>query len=157
MSDMKTDHPTVSELDAHLGFWLRYVSNHVSASFARLMEANDVTVSDWVALRQLYRAGASTPSELMEVLGMTKGAISKIITRLQAKGLVQRTVAADDKRASNILLTAAGARLVPKLAALADQNDEAYFGHLDAAQRTSLIDAMKQIVRMQQLKQIPTE
>ncbi|MES2162470.1 MAG: MarR family transcriptional regulator [Pseudomonadota bacterium] len=154
---MKTHRPPVSELDAHLGFWLRYVSNHVSGSFRKLVEAQGVSVSDWVALRQLYNAGAAAPGELMTALGMTKGAVSKIITRLQAKGLVERTTAAGDRRASTILLTSAGSRLVPVLAALADQNDAAYFGHLSTSLRTDLIAAMQQIVHMQQLKEIPVE
>lgn len=154
---MKTPHPTVSELDAHLGFWLRYVSNHVSGSFRKLVEAQGVSVSDWVALRQLYNAGAATPGELMAALGMTKGAVSKIITRLQARELVERTAAAGDKRASTILLTASGARLVPVLAALADRNDADYFGHLSAAQRQQMMAALQQIVRLRQLTEIPTE
>ena len=40
-------------LASHLGLWLRYVSNHVSARFAELLAGHEVTVSEWVALRTL--------------------------------------------------------------------------------------------------------
>jgi hypothetical protein len=33
---------------------LRFVSNHVSLRFRQLLEAKDVTVTEWVALRTLW-------------------------------------------------------------------------------------------------------
>jgi DNA-binding MarR family transcriptional regulator len=148
---------TVSELDAHLGFWLRFVSNHVSAGFARLVESNGVSVTEWVALRHLFRAGQSTPAELIDTLGMTKGAISKVVARLAEKGLAENTVLEADGRTRQVVLTAAGRALVPKLARLADQNDEAWFGHLAPALRTELAGHMKALVRHHQLRNLPVE
>lgn len=49
---MPTPKP-VPDLTAHLGYWLRYVSNHVSQAFARKVEANGVTVAEWVLMRRL--------------------------------------------------------------------------------------------------------
>ena len=49
------------ELESHLGYWLRRVSNHVSAEFARLLQARQVTVAEWVALRHPYGRSDLTP------------------------------------------------------------------------------------------------
>ncbi|QTN28209.1 MarR family transcriptional regulator [Rhodoferax sp. AJA081-3] len=147
----------VSQLESHLGFWLRFVSNHVSGEFKRQVEANGVSVSEWVALRQLYNAGEATAAELMDALGMTKGAVSKIITRLQDKGLVSRAAVDADRRAQQIVLSAAGRKLVPRLARLADDNDEAFFGHMEPALRAQLTSVLQDIVRTHQLKQLPVE
>lgn len=147
----------VSSLESHLGFWLRYVSNHVSGQFKRAVEARGVSVSDWVALRHLYDAGLSSPGELMQSLGMTKGAVSKIVSRLEEKGLVSRAADETDGRAHRIVLTAAGRRLVPKLAALADRNDEMFFGHLSPEFRRELIAAMQEIARLHRLGRVPVE
>lgn len=147
----------VSALEDHVGFWLRFVSNHVSAEFRRLVEQNGVSVSDWVALRQLFGQDGASAADLMGALGMTKGAVSKIVTRLEARGLAARSPAALDKRAQLIGLTAAGRALVPRLAALADQNDARFFGTLDAQQRATLVALMKQVVHTHQFQQIPTE
>lgn len=146
---------TVSHLESHLGFWLRFVSNHVSGSFARLMEQNGVSVSEWVALRQLYDAGEASAAQLMDALGMTKGAVSKIVTRLEQKGLAYREGSAADGRAQVIVLTRSGSALVPKLAALADQNDELFFSALNGQQRRALMQMMQQLVRVHELKQLP--
>jgi DNA-binding MarR family transcriptional regulator len=148
---------SVSELEAHLGFWLRFVSNHVSGRLRGLVEDNGVTVSEWVALRALYAPSAATPSALMETLGMTKGAVSKVLDRLERKQLAQRIPDPDDARAQRITLTAAGRSLVPNLARLADENDAHFFGQLSPATRKALMHTLRDIVRSHQLTQVPTE
>ena len=52
----------VSDLTAHLGYWLRLVSNHVSHAFAQKLEAENVTVAEWVMMRSLYDHKAIAPS-----------------------------------------------------------------------------------------------
>ena len=144
-----------SPLDAHLGFWMRFVSNQVSAEFARTVEARGVSVSDWVALRSLYDQPETTHASLVAALGMTKGAVSKIVSRLQDKGLVTRASHEADARAQVLALTRAGRALVPALAREADANDERFFGHLSAKQRRELLALLKQMVQLHQLEQVP--
>ena len=71
----------LSSLESHLGYWIRYVSNHVSHAFALKLAAVGVTVAEWVVLRELYDF-ESAPSALADRLGMTRGAISKLADRL---------------------------------------------------------------------------
>ena len=54
-------------------------------------------------------------------------------------------------------LTRAGRALVPRLAALADANDEHFFGHLGAAERQALRAAMQALVQHHGLKDVPTD
>src|SRR4051812_44802602 len=128
----------VSSLDAHLGFWLRYVSNHVSQGFARRLDGQGVTVAEWVVMRELLDVEALAPSVLAERLGMTRGAITKLADRLIAKSLLVRAANPNDGRAQTLSLTAAGRRFVPRLAALADQNDAEFFGDLSPRDRQTL-------------------
>jgi DNA-binding MarR family transcriptional regulator len=146
----------VSNLDAHLGFWLRFVSNHVSRAFRKRVEERGVTVSEWVALRELYSRPSSS-GELVDALGMTKGAVSKVLGRLVQKDLVRRASDPDDARKERISLTPKGRHLVPKLAALADANDAHFFGGLSAAQRRVLAHVLRKIVDIHRLTQVPTE
>ena len=155
MSTRKTKQAP-SPLEAHLGFWLRFVSNHVSIRFAQLLEEKGVTVTEWVALRTLWSHDETTHAELILALGMTKGAASKVVSRLEEKGLAERQLAQGRAREQCLALTAAGKALVPKLAALADTNEEYFFGHLPAAERQALTQAMQALVLHHQLKEIPT-
>lgn len=147
----------VSRLEDHLGFWLRFVSNHVSGRFRKQVEESGVTVSEWVALRALYASESSTPRVLMESLGMTKGAVSKVLDRLERKQLARRSPDPDDARAQRVSLTAGGRSLVPKLAKLADDNDAHFFAHLSHPARKALAQTLKELVHTHQLTQVPTE
>jgi DNA-binding MarR family transcriptional regulator len=148
--------PTVSPLEAHLGYWLRFVSNHVSHAFSRKLDARDVTVAEWVVLRELFALGAPVaPSDLATRLGMTRGAISKLADRLIDKALLRRTSDQDDRRYQTLALTPRGRALVPVLSALADQNDAEFFGHLKPAERAAIEHAMQEIVRRHGLRSVP--
>lgn len=143
-------------LDAHLGFWLRFVSNHVSARFRQLVEEEGATVTEWVALRTLYDEPLSTHSALIQALGMTKGAASKVISRLESKGLARRQVVPNRPREQVLSLTRKGRALVPKLAALADENEAHFFGHLPVAERQQLAKTLQELVVRHGFKEVPT-
>ncbi len=146
-----------SDLTSHLGYWLRYVSNHVSQAFARKVEAHGVTVAEWVLMRQLLEVEALAPSRLAECMGMTRGAISKLADRLIAKSLLIRAADPQDGRAQTLSLTRAGRSVVPKLAALADANDAEFFDHLVSKDRAALLRILREIVEKRGLKSLPVD
>jgi DNA-binding MarR family transcriptional regulator len=154
---MPKQQPSVSGLETHLGYWLRYASNAVSQAFAQKLSAHDVSVAEWVVLRMLHD-GDMAPSELAGRMGLTRGAISKIVDRLETKHLAGRRAApGSDKRFQALALTSGGRALVPVLAALADRNDAEFFGHLDATTRATIETAMKAIIRRQGAIAVPVE
>jgi DNA-binding MarR family transcriptional regulator len=147
----------VSGLEDHLGYWLRFVSNAVSAEFARRVEAEGVTVSEWVALRALFDYDEMQPKELAVTMGLTKGPVSRLVDRLLGKKLIVRRASDEDGRAQFVRLTASGRRLVPKLAALADANDAEFFAHFSETEKQRLVEAMRRTVRERGLSQVPVE
>jgi DNA-binding MarR family transcriptional regulator len=147
----------VSDLKEHVGFWLRFVSNHVSQAFARKLLDSEVTVAEWVVLREMYGQDEMSSSDISERIGMTRGAASKLVDRLVGKGLVTRQDRSDDRRFQDIALAPAGQRLVPSLAALADQNDEEFLHPLSAKERQMLIATLKKLVLAHRLHKLPTE
>lgn len=149
--------PAVSELTAHLGFWLRAVSNHVSHAFARKLAAEDVTVAEWVMMRALYGKAPMAPSRLADEMRMTRGAITKLADRLIDKALIIRKASRDDGRAQTLALTPRGNSLVPKLAALADRNDAEFFGHLTAAEQKTLERLLKRMIERSNITEMPLE
>jgi DNA-binding MarR family transcriptional regulator len=148
---------SAADLTAHLGYWLRYVSNHVSQAFARKVEAHGVTVAEWVLMRQLLDEEALAPSRLARRMDMTRGAISKLADRLIEKSLLSRAADPEDGRAHSLSLTRAGRTIVPKLAALADANDAEFFDHLAPEDRAALFRILRGIVEQRGLKALPVE
>jgi DNA-binding MarR family transcriptional regulator len=146
-----------STLEDHVGYWLRYVSNHVSHAFARKVESRGVTVAEWVVLREMLAAGTANPSQLADAVGMTRGAVSKLVDRLSRKKLALRSTSQGDRRYQTVELTAAGKRLVPVLARLADENDHEFFGHLKPEVKTRLVNLLQNIVRRHRWKDLPVD
>jgi len=146
-----------STLETHLGYWLRLVSNHVSQAFAQKVARHGVTVAEWVVLRRLFDGGTQPPSAIAANLGMTRGAISKLIDRLEAKMLITRTHDLADHRFQAIRLTERGRALVPSLAALADANDDEFFGDIDLAERMMVETLLRQIAARRDLRTAPVD
>jgi DNA-binding MarR family transcriptional regulator len=157
MSKTKQRPSEVSELRKHVGFWMRFVSNHVSHAFARRLLDSGVTVAEWVVLREMYGREEMAPSELAELTGMTRGAASKLVDRLVGKTLITRKDRTDDRRFQEIALTPAGRKLVPSLAAIADENDAQFFAPLTARERETLVATLKRLAQAHGLHRLPTE
>jgi len=147
----------VSGLTAHLGYWLRAVSNHVSHAFAAKVAGRGVTVAEWVVMRALHGREPTQPSTLAAELGMTRGAVTKLADRLIAKSLMLRRPDPRDGRAQTLELTDAAQALVPELAALADANDAEFFDQLSPAERELLEKLLRDMVKRHRMTATPVE
>lgn len=146
----------VSRLTSHTGFWMRIVSNNVSYAFADKLQSSGVTVAEWVILREMYGVNNTTSvSRISELTGLSRGAVSKLVTRLLDKKLVTRKESIGDRRFQDIELTHKGLMLVPDLAILADQNDEDFFSVLTQTERKSLKALLKKIVSLHKFITMP--
>lgn len=148
---------SVASLQSHLGYWLRAVSNHVSQSFADRLAQQQVTVAEWVVLRTLYDYEPCSPSKVAEAMGMTRGAISKLVDRLSAKGMITKEGISTDRRFQQVALTTEARSLVPVLAAIADDNDQTCFACLREDEQRTLLALMTKLVDAHNLQKIPTE
>ncbi|MFY9803765.1 MAG: MarR family transcriptional regulator [Candidatus Acidiferrales bacterium] len=156
MATRKLSNGAASRLTIHIGFWMRLVSNNVSQAFARKLEASGVTVAEWVVLREMYGGAYTTsPSVVAELTGLTRGAVSKLISRLLEKGLVTRKYSTSDRRFQEIELTKAALAIIPKLATLADENDKEFFGVLSKSERRTLSGILRKIAARHQLTKMP--
>jgi DNA-binding MarR family transcriptional regulator len=153
-TDMKAARPG---LEAHLGYWLRRVSNQVSGRFVRALQAEGVSVAEWVVLCLLQERAGMTPTGLAEATAMTRGAVSKVVEKLESKGCVCRAAHPGDNRIQRLSLTRKGAGRLPRLAALADRNDDRFFGCLDPGEKAALRRLLEKLTDHHQLRGAPTE
>ncbi|MGE3973559.1 MAG: MarR family winged helix-turn-helix transcriptional regulator [Bdellovibrionales bacterium] len=145
-----------SDLEYHIGYWLRFVSNHVSFSFRDRIATYDVTVAEWVALRSLHNRAPCTLGDLSEQIGIDLGATSRLVERLIKKKLASRKVSPEDRRYVTLDLSPAGKKLIPKLAKEADHNDAHFFNSLSKEDQNHLLRIMKNLVRTHKLTEKPT-
>lgn len=147
--------PRASDLTAHLGFWLRTVSNQVSQAFADKLAAKDVTIAEWTMMRALYGKDPMSPSRLADEIGAIPPTITKLANRLITKSLVVRRTERHDRHPQTLALTPQGTSLVPELAALADRNDADFFHHLTEDERQTLERLLKRMVARWQMIAMP--
>ncbi|SFS09671.1 transcriptional regulator, MarR family [Agrococcus baldri] len=107
---------------------LSRVSSFVTADLVELYRQFGLTEGEFDILATLRRIGAPfalSPSSLVGITMVTKGAISKRLDTLEAKGLVTRRPDEHDGRGRIVRLTDAGLALV----------DEAVVAHLENERR----------------------
>ena len=100
-------------------------------------------------------ATTTSPGVVAELTGLTRGAVSKLISRLLEKGLVTRKESSSDRRYQDIELTLAALAVVPKLAKLADENDREFFKGLRKSERVTLTSLLKKTAALHSLKNMP--
>lgn len=139
----KTAHP--SNLDDHLGYWLRCLSNLVSGSFEEKLASHDISVAQWVVLRILFENSGATLNQAAHLVGVDKSSLSRMVERLVQRGLINRAEG-NDRRSIGLTLTAAGKKLVPQLSVLADENDYAFFKSLNEKQRKDFLVTIQKLL-----------
>lgn len=144
-----------SRLEDHLGYWLRKLSNHVSAGFAARLEKHAVSVPQWVVMRILYDEKSLPLKEIAARVGVDQGALSRMIDRMNAAGWTTRVEDQEDRRRVEISLTKQGRALVPKLAREADENERLLFGGLPPAQREAFERTLRALIRSGALDSSP--
>ncbi len=96
----------------------------LDAELARddLLAPLEVTSAQFIVIVNLAgRDGATSASELCKGISYDAGAMTRMLDRLEAKGLVRRTRSPDDRRLVNLELTDAGKAAYPRLRAISMQ------------------------------------
>ncbi len=104
---------------------------------------------DFDVLASLRRAGAPyrlTPSELTATMMVTSGAVTKRIDRLEAMGLVSRSVARHDGRSRLIQLTEAGVDVVDRVVEKHWANEERLLAPLGDRERAQLVGLLRTLL-----------
>ena len=104
--------------DESVGYLMRRILNTVSAEVERELEPSGLTNAQWVPLLKLYMGVASTVAELARECQLDAGGMTRLLDRLETKGLVRRVRSSEDRRVVNLELTEEGraaARNIPAI------------------------------------------
>jgi DNA-binding MarR family transcriptional regulator len=79
------------------------------------VSALEVTAAQYVIIATLAEREANSSAQLCKSFSYDAGAMTRMVDRLEAKGLLQRRRCTDDRRLVNLELTEAGKALFPKM------------------------------------------
>ena len=91
-----------------VGYLMRRIISLVGHTVERELEPTGLTNAQWVPLLKLQMGLASTVAELARECDLDAGSMTRLLDRLEAKGLVARSRSVDDRRVVNLELTEAG-------------------------------------------------
>ena len=74
-----------------------------------------ISHAQWIVVMLLGDGAASTAAELCKILIYDPGAMTRLLDRLEKKGVLQRVRTKDDRRAVRLELTAEGKKLYPRI------------------------------------------
>lgn len=127
------------DLETFLPYELSVVTNRISRAFARrYAEAYGLTIPEW---RVLAIVGAFAPlssNAVCDRAAMDKAKVSRAVTSLVAKGLLERARHAEDGRLVALALTAAGKAVHRGIVPLAQEVEGQLVAVLSEVERTSL-------------------
>jgi len=109
------------------------------------MVEHGLTDAQWKPLWMLHDGRAATAFELAREMGVDAGAVTRMVDRLEAKGLLERVRSESDRRVVHLRLTPAGDKAVERVPhVLASVNNDFLRGFSEAEwkQLRKLIERM---------------
>lgn len=102
-------------LDDSLGFIISKTSLRLKNNLQQSFKTYDITVEQWGLLNRLWETDGVSQKELAEKSCKDQANITRILDKLEEKGLIKRQADPKDRRAFAIFLTEAGWDLRDKL------------------------------------------
>ena len=111
--------PDTWTMDESLGYLLSQVRARIVADIDTELAPLGITWAQWGTLLHIANGKADTAAELCRNAVCDTGSMTRMLDRLEEKGLVRRERSADDRRVVHLHLTDAGKVLYPQLPAIA--------------------------------------
>ncbi len=103
-----------------INFQLSATQNMVSSYFKARLAPLDITPSQYSLLACLWDEDMQSPSQLSQKLNLDPSSMSGLVSRLEAKKLIERIYSKEDKRSVNIHITDAGLALKTEIMNIID-------------------------------------
>lgn len=133
-------------LEQSLGHWAARLSWAARGALERRLKPLKVSPPMMAALLALD-AGADRATDLAKVMGVDNAAVTRLLDRLAAAGLLERCELKGDRRAKRLSLSPRGRALLPELKAVAAAVEARMGKGLKPAEKERLIETLKALTR----------
>jgi DNA-binding MarR family transcriptional regulator len=120
--------------------------NYGNAMFRKtLVEKLGVNITDWECLGLLLQKGVSTPTELSRHTGLTSGATTAMLDRLEKSGIIERRRNPEDRRGTLIVMDMEKAAEIAAILASAVRAQEQLFSDFSAQELEFITDFLSKL------------
>ena len=128
-----------------IGYRLNFLMSSIRREVELRMAEHGLTDAQWKPLWLVKVGRASTAIELARIVGIDTGAVTRMLDRLAAKGLLERVRSETDRRVVHLRLTPAGdeaAAMVPHVLAAVNNDFLRGFDEDEFKQLRQMLDRM---------------
>jgi DNA-binding MarR family transcriptional regulator len=98
-----------------IGFLINKARNVLTVEMDAALKVLDISSQQMGILMSLTLGLAATPFELSKVLGIDTGLMTRMLDKLEAKGLLERSRSLEDRRVVNLALTEKGEKVAGQI------------------------------------------
>jgi len=113
--------PENFHLTQSIGFHLNRARNSLLTELDSALRPLDINGQQMGILLCLMRGVASTPFEISKVLGIDSGLMTRMLDKLEEKGVLERSRSIDDRRVVNLALTTKGRNIAEEIPTIAPE------------------------------------
>jgi DNA-binding MarR family transcriptional regulator len=135
------------DIEAYFPFYLGTVSNRWNATSSRMyLERFGLGVGEWRVLASIHALGQASSLQVVNLISMDAGAVSRSTAQLELKGLIRPVAGKFPGRTKPHELTENGNELYSRIAKIALDRENTLLAALTSEERRTLIGLMQKIM-----------
>lgn len=134
------------EFSDNLGYLLNRCAAKMASRFAEELAPYDISLAQWGALLAIFEKTEASPSDVAGRVGINRGATTRLIARMEAKGFIERRSNDADGRSVMLSLTPEMQRRMPELIGLSKQVNSDALAELSDAEAETLLRTLSKLL-----------
>lgn len=111
----KSNNSEAPSIHHSVGYWTSLLARTMEAEFNRRLSDYGLTRSSYAVLGSMHFDCKTTPSELAGFLGLDNAAVTRLLDKLEAQDLIERSRPESDRRSVSLLVKPKGKALAAAL------------------------------------------
>ena len=129
------------------GYWIKQAYHALQRSLDARMHELDLTGMQWGPLWLIAHRGADTVAACAREAGIDAGAMTRMLDRLEAKGLLTRSRGTEDRRVVHLALTERGREVVAQIPPILAEVLNWHLRDFSADEVLQLLDLLQRFTR----------
>ena len=134
-----------SPVENHLSYALAAAHRSLTQTLSERLKKHGVQIEAWRILEFLDNGERLTMGRLAELALINRPALSKLVDRMVADGMVHRQIATSDQRQIKLLLTAIGKKRMMQIRQEIVEQEDEMLSRIGAVQQKELVAALRNI------------
>lgn len=139
---------TAHFVDDYLAALLAQASQLISGEFHQVVRANGFSVSEWRVLATLAGSEPLSIGRLADITTIKQPTVTRLLDRMEAKGMVERLEHDGDRRITLVGITPAGSRMVSRLILLAREHEQRVLAPFGLERAEELKSTLRHIIEL---------